>query len=79
VFTAPHTFYVGRADNPHLGFGLGIHYCLGVPLARLEAPIALSALVRRTRRRELTTHQSVYNDNIALQGLASLPVTLATA
>ncbi len=79
VFTEPNTFDVGRADNPHLGFGLGIHHCLGAPLARLEARIALSALVRRARRWERTTHQLVYKDNIALRGLASLPVALTTA
>jgi len=79
VFTAPDTFDVGRADNPHLGFGLGIHHCLGAPLAKLEASIALSALVRRARRWERTTHQLAYKDNIALRGLASLPVNLTPA
>jgi cytochrome P450 len=74
VFTVPDTFDVARADNPHLGFGLGIHHCLGAPLARLETRIALNALVRRTRRWELTTDQLVYKDNIALRGLANLPV-----
>ncbi|HEU4946509.1 MAG TPA: cytochrome P450 [Kribbella sp.] len=79
VFTAPDTFDVGRADNPHLGFGLGIHHCLGAPLARLESRIALSALVRRVGRWERTTHELAYKDNIALRGLASLPVDLTPA
>ena len=79
VFTAPDTFDVGRADNPHLGFGLGIHHCLGAPLAKLETRIALGTLVRRTRRWEHTTHQLAYKENIALRGLASLPIALTPA
>jgi cytochrome P450 len=79
VFTDPETFDVGRTENPHLGFGLGIHHCLGAPLARIEARIALGALVRRVRRWEGVGDRLSYNDNIALRGLASLPVTLTPA
>jgi cytochrome P450 len=79
VFAEPDTVDVGRADNPHLGFGLGIHHCLGAPLARLEARIALRALAGRARRWECTTDQLAYKDNIALRGLASLPVVLTPA
>jgi cytochrome P450 len=43
-----------RANNPHLAFGHGIHYCLGAPLARLEARIALPAIVRRCPELRLT-------------------------
>jgi cytochrome P450 len=68
---SPDTFDITRPDNPHLGFGL--HHCLGAPLARLEAR---TALARRARRWEPTTDHLLYRDNIALRGLASLPVTL---
>jgi cytochrome P450 len=77
AFTDPDTFDVARADNNHLGFGFGIHHCLGAPLARLEAQIALSALVGRARRIERASDRLAYKENIVLRGLAALPVRLA--
>ncbi|WP_405958450.1 cytochrome P450 [Streptomyces phaeochromogenes] len=47
VFERPHTFDPGRDPNPHVGFGHGIHFCLGAPLARLEGRIALDILLDR--------------------------------
>jgi cytochrome P450 len=47
VFTDPERLDVTRSPNPHVAFGKGAHYCLGAPLARLEAEIALSTLLRR--------------------------------
>jgi cytochrome P450 len=47
VFDRPDVVDVGRADNPHVGFGAGIHFCLGAPLARLELEVALGRLVAR--------------------------------
>jgi cytochrome P450 len=49
-FAEPERFDLDRSPNRHLGFGHGIHYCLGAPLARLEGRIALAALLRRVRR-----------------------------
>ncbi|MFI0737694.1 cytochrome P450 [Streptomyces sp. NPDC021100] len=46
-FTAPETFDVTRSPNPHLSFGHGIHFCIGAPLGRMEARIALSRLLER--------------------------------
>ncbi|MFD9888472.1 cytochrome P450 [Amycolatopsis sp. NPDC059027] len=49
VFEAPSGFDIRRHPNPHLGFGRGIHFCVGAPLARLEADIALREILRRYR------------------------------
>jgi cytochrome P450 len=77
AFDDPETFDVTRTDNPHLGFGFGIHHCLGAPLARLEAQIALPALLRRARRLERISDELTYKENIVLRGLETLPVRLS--
>jgi cytochrome P450 len=46
-FADPHRFDIARAPNPHVAFGHGIHFCIGAPLTRLEARIALPALLER--------------------------------
>ena len=47
VFTDPMTFNVARKPNPHLGFGQGLHYCLGANLARLELRVLFEELLSR--------------------------------
>jgi len=49
-FAYPEEFWISRNPNPHLAFGKGIHFCLGAPLARLEARIALTILLQRFDR-----------------------------
>ncbi len=77
AFEDPDTFDVRRAENNHLGFGFGIHHCLGAPLARLEAQIALPALFRRARELTRLDDGLSYKENIVLRGLESLPVRVA--
>ena len=57
-----------RTDNQHLGFGGGIHYCVGAPLARLETHIALNTLVRRVVAPRLVTDPPPYRKNASLRG-----------
>jgi cytochrome P450 len=74
VFAEPDRLDVGRADNRHLAFGRGIHYCLGASLAKQEVLIALRALVRRLPTLRLTTDSVQWLKNFEFRGLASLPV-----
>ncbi len=47
VFSEPDSFDVTRHPNPHIGFGAGIHFCIGAPLARIEMSVSLPALLKR--------------------------------
>ncbi|WP_336207482.1 cytochrome P450 [Nonomuraea sp. LPB2021202275-12-8] len=76
AFPDPDRFDVDRAPGRHLAFGLGIHFCLGAPLARLEGEIALRALAEAAPKLELTEPEPPYKRNIVLRGLACLPVRL---
>jgi cytochrome P450 len=76
VFAAPDRLDLGRADNRHLGFGFGVHHCLGAPLARLETQVAIGELVRRSRRLERSAEPLVWRENVVLRGLERLPVYL---
>jgi cytochrome P450 len=55
VFSEPNRFDIARAPNPHLAFGHGVHFCIGAPLARLEARIALQDLFSRLPNLELAS------------------------
>lgn len=67
-FPDPERFIPDRFPNPHLGFGSGIHYCFGAPLARLEAQIALTELVGRLDNPRLAEDPPPYRANAALRG-----------
>jgi cytochrome P450 len=75
-FEDPESFDVARSPNNHLGFGFGIHHCLGAPLARMETQVALTSLVRRAPHLALTVDDVVYKSNVVLRGMEALPVTL---
>ena len=76
-FADPDRFDLGRDAGGHLTFGHGIHFCLGAPLARLEAQIALSRLVERFPAMRLaTTARPHWHDSLILRGVTALPVVL---
>jgi cytochrome P450 len=58
-----------------LAFGRGLHYCLGAPLARLEAAVALSAVTARFPEAHLDG-EPVYKQNVTLRGLSTLSVAV---
>lgn len=76
VFDAPAELDLSRHPNPHVGFGRGIHFCLGAPLARLEGQIAIGALVGRFARLE-RTGTARRRPTITLRGFESLPLRVA--
>jgi cytochrome P450 PksS len=75
-FPDPDRFDIGREPNRHLAFGMGIHYCLGAPLARLEGRIAFLELVRRFPNLTLAVPPESlrWRSSIAVRGLYELPV-----
>jgi cytochrome P450 len=75
VFADPDRLILDRAAEPPLSFGGGIHYCLGAPLARLEAQIAFPALLSHFRDIALAG-PPVHRQGLALHSHVSLPVTM---
>ncbi len=69
---------VARGENRHLAFGLGPHYCLGAPLARMEGRIAIEGLIHRFPNLRLAepVEQLRWRPGMSLRGLVSLPVSL---
>jgi cytochrome P450 len=67
-------FWPEREDNEHLGFGGGDHYCIGAPLARREAVVALEVLTRRLSAPRLVADPPPYRRNAALRGPEHLQV-----
>lgn len=76
AFAAPDTLDLTRADVRHLGFGQGVHYCLGAPLARLEARVALTVLLQRLPglRLAVAPQELRWHTNPILRATRRLPV-----
>ena len=74
-YDRPDTFDPDRGTLRHLGFGRGAHYCLGAPLARLEASVALSAVTARFPGARLDSEPQ-YKTNVTLRGMSALSVTV---
>jgi len=75
VYSSPDAFDPDREGIRHLAFGLGAHFCLGAPLARLEARIALSAVAARFPNARLVG-EPTYKPNVTLRGMATLSVAI---
>ncbi|MBP0455038.1 cytochrome P450 [Kitasatospora sp. RG8] len=75
-FADENTLDLARADNPHLGFGHGIHYCIGAPLARLEGRAALATLLSRLPDLRLAENPDNlrWRGGLIMRGLRELPV-----
>jgi cytochrome P450 len=74
VFDRPDAFDIRRGATGHLAFAAGPHFCLGAPLARLEAAIALESFARRIQRPELVAGSLDYKPNLNLRGPERLVV-----
>jgi cytochrome P450 len=79
VFRHPERLDITRREASHLGFGRGIHHCLGAPLARLEARIAFETLLERFADMHLVTEHPPFKDNVVLRGLKALPIAAKSA
>lgn len=75
-FEQPDALDIGRTDNRHLSLGLGIHFCIGAALGRLEAQLAISELVRRAPKLALGDAPLAWMENLTIRGVKALPVAL---
>ena len=76
AFTDPQGLDIARTPNRHLTFGFGLHFCMGAPLARLEAKRCIGRLVERFARIERAAGAPDWIDALAMRGVATLPVQL---
>jgi hypothetical protein len=74
-FPAPDRLDIMRDHQKHLAFGLGHHFCLGAPLARLEAQLAFATILKRFPNLKLESDRLDYRENFNLHGLERLPVS----
>jgi cytochrome P450 len=75
-FSDPDCFDIRRAAGRHLGFGVGIHFCIGAPLVRLEAEIVFETILRRFPMIRLAAEHLQWQEHPIFRGLKSLPVIL---
>jgi len=79
MFTNPDALDITREKNRHLAFGLGSHFCLGAPLARMESQIAINLLVQRLHNLKLAVppEKLRWRATPIVRGLEALPLTFS--
>ena len=75
-FSNPDQFDIPRNEGRHLGFGVGIHFCIGAPLVRLEAEVVFKTILRSFPKISLATETLEWQEHPIFRGLKSLPVYL---
>lgn len=75
-FSNPDLFDITRNEGRHLGFGIGIHFCIGAPLVRLEAEVVFDTILRRFPKISLATETLEWQEHPIFRGLKALPVHL---
>jgi len=73
-YSLPDLFEITRDEGRHLGFGLGIHFCIGAPLVRLEAQIAFDAILNRLPHLRLASEELIWQEQPIFRGLRTLPL-----
>jgi hypothetical protein len=74
-FANPESLDIARKENRHLAFGQGIHFCIGAPLARMEAKLAITAILQRCPNLALRSMPLNWSNSLVLRGVQSLPVS----
>jgi len=74
VFDEPDSFIADRSPNPHLGFGVGNHFCLGANLARMEIRVVLEEVLRRMPDMEYTAGPPKMHPSTLVRSYTSMPV-----
>ena len=75
-FMEPHRFDITRDEGRHLSFGLGIHYCIGAPLVKLEAEIAFETILRRFPNLQLKSEVLEWQEHPIFRGVKKLQISL---
>lgn len=77
-FPNPNQLDITRTDNRHLGFGLGMHFCLGALLSRFETRIAINTIIQRLPDLRLDTDELIWESSFAMRGLQALPIAFSS-
>lgn len=72
-FSNPDTFDIRRKPNRHVAFGMGVHFCLGAPLARLEGDVAFRKLLSRFPHMDVDVSRPEWHEMVVFRGLKQLP------